>query len=74
MTENADNETTTTEETTTSSKNFDSRFVAIAGIIVLEIAMGVINYLQGTAIDVGTIGTGIAAIAGLAGFDLNSSN
>jgi hypothetical protein len=72
MTENADDKTTITEKTTSNSKTIDSRFVAIAGIIVLEIAMGIINYLQGTDIDVGTIGTGIAAIAGLAGFDIKS--
>lgn len=51
-------------------ETIDSRTVAIVGIITLEIAMGVINYLQGSPMDVGTVGTGVAAIAGLAGFDM----
>lgn len=44
--------------------------IAIAGIIVLEISMGVIGYFQGTSIDMGTVGMGITAIAGLAGYDM----
>ncbi len=44
--------------------------VAIFGIVIMEIAMGILAYLSGTAIDVGTIGMGIAALAGLAGYDM----
>lgn len=47
--------------------------IAIVGIIVLEIAMGTISYFQGNGIDTGTIGMGITAIAGLAGYDMKSS-
>lgn len=44
--------------------------IAIAGVIVLEIAMGVIAYFQGSTLDMGTVGMGITAIAGLAGYDM----
>jgi len=44
--------------------------IAIGGIVVLEVSMGVMSYFSGTAPDVGTIGMGIAAIAGLAGYDM----
>lgn len=46
--------------------------IAICGIIVLEIAMGILAYLGGEKPDVGTVGMGIAAIAGLAGYDMKT--
>jgi len=47
--------------------------LAIIGIVVLEIAMGAIAYLGGSQPDVGTIGMGIAAMAGLAGYDMKKA-
>jgi len=47
--------------------------IAIVGVIVLEISMGVISYFQGNSIDMGTIGMGITAIAGLAGYDMKKT-
>lgn len=47
--------------------------LAIGGIVLLEIAMGVMAYLGGNQPDVGTVGMGIAAIAGLAGYDMKKS-
>ena len=44
--------------------------VAIAAIVTLEISMGIISYMSGEAPDIGTVGMGIAGIAGLAGFDM----
>ena len=44
--------------------------VAIGAIIVLEIGMGIIGYYSGSGPDMGTIGMGITAIAGLAGYDM----
>ncbi len=44
--------------------------LAIVSIIILEIAMGVIAYMGGSQPDIGTVGMGIAAIAGLAGYDM----
>jgi hypothetical protein len=44
--------------------------LAIGGIVILEIAMGVIAFLGSNQPDVGTVGMGIAAIAGLAGYDV----
>ncbi len=44
--------------------------LAILGIIVLEISIAVLAYLNHTACDIGIVATGIAAIAGLAGFDM----
>lgn len=48
--------------------------LAIAGIVLLEIAMGTIAYLGGSQPDVGTIGMGIAAMAGLAGYDMKKGD
>jgi hypothetical protein len=44
--------------------------LAIVGIVMLEIAMGAISYFGGAQPDVGTVGMGIAAMAGLAGYDM----
>lgn len=44
--------------------------IAIIGIIVLEIAMGAMSLTNGATLDMGTIGMGITAIAGLAGYDM----
>lgn len=44
--------------------------IAIMSIIILEIAVGVLSYYGGNQIDMGTIGMGITAIAGLAGYDM----
>lgn len=44
--------------------------VAIGAIVLLEISMGIMSYFSGISPDVGTIGMGIAAIAGLAGYDM----
>ena len=50
--------------------NIDQVKVAIGSIVLLEISMGIMSYYSGTSPDVGTIGMGIAAIAGLAGYDM----
>ncbi len=47
--------------------------LAIGGIVLLEVAMGVIAYLGSSQPDVGTVGMGIAAIAGLAGYDMKKT-
>lgn len=44
--------------------------IAIGAIVILEISMGIMSYFSGVAPDVGTVGMGIAAIAGLAGYDM----
>jgi hypothetical protein len=46
--------------------------IAIIGIIVLEVSMGILAYFNKTSLDMGTIGMGITAIAGLAGFDMGT--
>ncbi len=48
--------------------------LAIVCIIILEIAMGAIAYLGGSQPDIGTVGMGIAAIAGLAGYDMKKQS
>lgn len=47
--------------------------IAIVGIIVLEVSMGVLAYFGGSQLDMGTIGMGITAIAGLAGYDMKKA-
>lgn len=43
--------------------------VAIGAIATIEIGMIIISCFNQTPMDVGTVGMGIAAIAGLAGYD-----
>lgn len=43
--------------------------LAICAIVILEVALGIMAFLGGKDPDVGTLGMGIAAIAGLAGYD-----
>lgn len=44
--------------------------IAIVAILVLEISIGILSYLGGHAMDMGTIGMGITAIAGIVGYDM----
>lgn len=44
--------------------------VAIGAIATMEISMVFVSYFNQVPMDVGTIGMGIAAIAGLAGYDM----
>jgi len=44
--------------------------VAICAVVILEIGMGIIAYCSGSAPDMGTIGMGITAIAGIVGYDM----
>ena len=44
--------------------------VAIGAIAGMEIGMIIMSYFNQTPMDVGTVGMGIAAIAGLAGYDM----
>ena len=44
--------------------------VAIGSIATIEIGMIFMSYFNQTPMDVGTVGMGIAAIAGLAGYDM----
>ena len=44
--------------------------IAIGAIVLLEIGMGIISYYSGSAPDMGTIGMGITAIAGIVGYDM----
>ena len=48
----------------------DQAKIAIGAIVLLEISMGVITYYSGSAPDMGTIGMGITAIAGIVGYDM----
>jgi hypothetical protein len=43
--------------------------LAIIAIVILEVAVGALAFLGGKTFDIGTLGMGIAAIAGLAGYD-----
>lgn len=47
--------------------------LAIIGIVGLEVAMGAMAFMGGGQPDAGTIGMGIAAIAGLAGYDMKKT-
>ena len=44
--------------------------VAIGAIAGMEISMVVVSCVNQIPMDIGTVGMGIAAIAGLAGFDM----
>ena len=44
--------------------------IAIGAILILELGIGVLSYLSGNAMDMGTIGMGITAIAGIVGYDM----
>ena len=44
--------------------------IAITAIVILEVSVGIIAYYSGSAPDMGTIGMGITAIAGIVGYDM----
>ena len=48
--------------------------IAIGAIVILEVSMGVIGYYSGSGPDMGTIGMGITAIAGIVGYDMRNKN
>ena len=50
--------------------NIDQVKVAIGAIALMEVSMVVMSYFNKTPMDIGTVGMGIAAIAGLAGYDM----
>lgn len=47
--------------------------VAIAAIVVIEIGVGILSWCSGSAPDMGTIGMGITAIAGIVGYDMKKN-
>lgn len=48
----------------------DQVHLAIGAILILELGVGVLSYLGGNTMDMGTIGMGITAIAGIVGYDM----
>ncbi len=44
--------------------------IAIGAIVILEVSMGILGYYSGSGPDMGTIGMGITAIAGIVGYDM----
>lgn len=50
--------------------DIDQVKVAIGAIALMEVSMVVMSYFNKTPMDIGTVGMGIAAIAGLAGYDM----